>query len=60
MITYDTPEMMELKKVFKPYSKEYSTYKLVENAPKEAVSALNKYLELDKKQYDDEVASWFE
>lgn len=61
MILYDTPEMERLKKIYKPYVDDTKTgVELIEDTPKEVVKAYNKYFELSKKQYDDEVKSWFE
>lgn len=61
MILYDTPEMERLKKIYKPYVDDTKAgVELVEDAPEEVVKAYNKYFELSKKQYDDEVKSWFE
>ncbi|MFR4538172.1 MAG: hypothetical protein ACLT5F_09155 [Anaerotignaceae bacterium] len=58
MIFLPTEEMKELEKIFEPYRDEH--YNFVQNTPDEVKEAYKKYLELSRKQYDDEVASWFE
>ena len=57
MILYDTPEMTELKKIFEPYQEGCH---LVDNAPNEAIIAEKKYMQLSRKQTEDEINSWFE
>lgn len=44
-------EMQELKKVFMPYI-DKKTLKLVDNAPKEAVKALEKFKEIGRELFD--------
>lgn len=44
-------EMQELKKVFMPYI-DKKTLKLVDNAPEEAVKALEKFKEIGRKLFD--------
>jgi hypothetical protein len=44
-------EMQELKKVFMPYI-DKKTLKLVDNAPEEAVKALEKFKEIGRELFD--------
>lgn len=44
-------EMQELKKVFMPYI-DIKTLKLVDNAPEEAVKALEKFKEIGRELFD--------
>ena len=46
-----TKEMQELKKVFMPYI-DKKTLKLVDNAPEEAVKALEKFKEIGRELFD--------
>jgi hypothetical protein len=55
-----TPEMKELFAVFDPYIKRNSNGDYMpDDAPEEAKKAFEKWLILGKKQYDEEVSSWW-
>ena len=58
MVFLDTPEMVELKRIFEKYMDK--NYNFVPDTPFEAEEAYEKYLDLMEKQHDDEVKSWFE
>ncbi len=60
MVLLPSEEMLDLEKIFKPYIRKGTYYDLVDDAPQEAVDARRKYFELDKKQTEEEVKSWFE
>ena len=55
-----TPEMEKLRKIFTPYKKynKDGCY-MPDDAPEEAKKAFEKWLILGKKQYDEEVSSWW-
>lgn len=57
MVFIYTDEMIALKNIFEPY--EVGCH-LVDDAPKEAVNAKEKFRELIRKQTEDEINSWFE
>ena len=56
-----TPEMDRLYNIAKPHLKrnEKGTY-MPDDAPEKAKESFEKWLELSKEQYDEEVASWWE
>ena len=56
-----SPEMDKLYDLAKPYLKrnKNGTY-IPDDAPEEAKEAFKKWRELSKKQYDEEVSSWWD
>lgn len=60
MVLPPTEEMLKVEKIFSPYIKKGTYFDLVADAPQEAINARRKYFELDKKQTEEEVKSWFE
>lgn len=57
MVLMDTDEMKELRKIFEPYK---NGCELIDDAPQEAIDAMDKFDKLFKKQREEEINSWFE